>query len=41
MRIAHDADVADFAWESGTLATRTPLPVTYLVGYPIDDSLGR
>ena len=36
LRIAREADVEGFAWESGTLATRTPLPVTYLVGYPID-----
>jgi hypothetical protein len=36
LRIAREADVDGFAWESGTLATRTPLPVTYLVGYPVD-----
>ena len=40
MRIAKDADVPGFTWESGTLATRTPLPVTYLVGYPVEGTAG-
>lgn len=36
LQIAAAADVPGFAWEAGTLATNTPLPVTYLVGYPSD-----
>jgi hypothetical protein len=35
LQLAQDADVPGFVWEAGTLATRTPLPVTYLVGYPV------
>lgn len=40
LQLASRADAPGFAWESGTLATRTPLPVTYLVGYPADDPRG-
>jgi hypothetical protein len=40
LQLAGRTDAPGFAWESGTLATRTPLPVTYLVGYPADDPRG-
>ena len=40
LQLASRADAPGFAWESGTLATRTPLPVTYLVGYPADGPRG-
>lgn len=36
MALARAIDIPDYDWESGTLASHTPLPVTYLVGYPVE-----